>query len=144
MNFRLGAGGTSTERSDGDLSRRMLQSWLLASLRFAVTRQPDDRLAMLAIAAELDRGAGDCDCLGQHFAFFRRSTVAVCEAVAAETEASRSLVLQQHLARIPEDRLRRAFAAAVGIEPATKQRKRNPKKGLWDGLDKPRMTRKAG
>jgi hypothetical protein len=113
---------------------KMLRAWQLAILRFAVTLDNADRLAVLMIASELDRldprQEGHPD-----FRFFRRTSAGLCAAILRPNEST-SPVLRQYLARIDDDRLKRVFAAAIEADqPAAAPRK--PVKrdnGLWKGI----------
>lgn len=112
-----------------------LRAWHLALLRYAVTLDNADRLAVLRIAREIDglypRQEGSTE-----FEFFRRSSAELCAVILQPTEGAPT-VLQQHLARLDDDRLKRAFAAAIDAsQPAVTQiirpvRRRND---LWKGL----------
>jgi hypothetical protein len=90
---------------------KTLRAWQLAILRFAVTLDNADRLAVLAIAGEIDR-------LGPHhdnkpdFSFFRRTSAELCAAILTPNELSPA-VLRQYLARIDDDRLKHVFAATI-------------------------------
>ncbi len=107
----------------------------LAILRLAVTLDNADRLAVLAIAAEMDR----LDPLQDGkpaFGFFRRTSAELCAAILQPNERS-SMLLRQYLARIDDDRLGRAFAAAIEadqpkVASASKSTKRDS--DLWRGL----------
>jgi hypothetical protein len=114
---------------------KTLRAWQLAILRFAVTLDNADRLAVLMIASEIDRldprqdGKPD-------FRFFRRTSAELCAAILRPNELT-STVLRQYLARIDDDRLKRVFAAAIKAEqskvaPVNKPIKRE--NGLWRGL----------
>lgn len=94
-----------------------------------------DRLAVMAVAYEIDRlglqHAGKPD-----FRFFRRTSAELCAAILGPHEPT-STVLRQYLARIEDDRLGRAFAAAIeanqpDVSHASKPVKRD--NGLWKGL----------
>ena len=88
-----------------------LRAWHLAILRYAVTLDNADRLAVLRIAREIDglypRQDGSAD-----FEFFRRTSAELCAAILQPNERA-SALLQQYLARIDDDRLKRTFAAAI-------------------------------
>jgi hypothetical protein len=127
------------ETGSHDWRGRKLREWLLLLLRFAVTREPSDRSAVLAMADELDS-------LGTRWrpvapTFFLRTSFAICEAILGFNDARALAVLRQHLARIDDPRLRRAFQAAAGLSespepprgPAAIRRKRQD---LWKGLAK--------
>lgn len=113
-----------------------LRAWLLALLRFALTLDPVDRTVALAAAAELDRPqAGDPH--APAFRFFYRASVAVSAAIVDPATPASIELLQDHLARIDDPRLRRAFAAALDIKPRKKGRtaKRPARRfDLWKGL----------
>jgi hypothetical protein len=96
-----------------------VREWLLLLLRVAVTREPSDRAAALAVADELDS-------LGMQRkrrapSFFLRTSNEVCEAILAAgdghdvDDGHDRAVLRRHVARIEDPRLRRAFEAAVGL-----------------------------
>ena len=68
----------------------------------------------MAMADEMDR-------LGflakkPEFSFFLRTTTEVCNAVADWEHAGRNQILREHLARVDDPRLRRAFLAVFNIE----------------------------
>jgi hypothetical protein len=122
--------------SQQDAQAKTLRAWHLALLRFAVTLEASDKQAAWAIAAELDRlGALDRDAVP--FSFFRRTTQELCAAV-LQPDGSTDAIVRRHLARMPDDRLKRAFQAA--LEPAVqvvfgsvKPVRRN--NNLWKGLE---------
>ena len=112
-----------------------LRAWHLAILRYAVTRDNADRLAVFRIAREIDSLEP-----GQNgwanFDFFRRTSVELCTAI-LQPNAGASAILQQYLARIDDDRLKRALAAAIDAsEPAVSPAGRAVGRGndLWKGL----------
>jgi hypothetical protein len=119
---------------------KTLRAWQLAILRFAVTLDNADRLAVLAIAREIDRLDPRQDDNGE-FVFFRRTSAELCAAIQAPGELT-SAVLRQYLERIDDERLKRIFAAAIAadqpVSPASKPVK--PVKpvrrdnSLWRGL----------
>jgi hypothetical protein len=118
-----------------DWRAERIREWLLLLLRFAVTRNAKDEASASAMADEIDA-------LGRRWrpsapGFFRRTTDEVCKAMGAPDDAKRATILKKHLARIDDPRLRRAFAAAAGIEQT-----RSPASSkidgerLWAGLRK--------
>jgi hypothetical protein len=114
---------------------KTLRAWQLALLRFAVTLDNADRLAVLAIAAEMDRLHPVQD-RKPAFGFFRRTSAELCAAILQPNEHS-STLLRQFLARIDEDRLRRAFAAAIEADqPKVASTSKSIRRdgGLWRGL----------
>ena len=126
----MSSGGTEMERH-----AKTLRAWRLALLRFAVTLDNADRLAVLMIAAEIDRlGARQDNTSG--FSFFRHTSAELCAAILRPNSPA-ATVLRQHLARIDDDRLRRSFTAALETDQskapsASIQVKRD--NGLWKGL----------
>jgi hypothetical protein len=121
-----------------DWQDREVREWLLLLLRFAVTRAPADRSAARAMANELDS-------LGLRWKpirFFRRTTDEICEAILAVGDAHNDAVLRRHIARIDDPRLKRAFQAAVGLQPHSlphaedTQAAPRKRRDLWTGLQK--------
>jgi hypothetical protein len=117
---------------------RKVREWLLLVLRFALTREPADRWAVLALADEMDS-------LGMRWRpsgprFFARTSAELCDAIVTAENGSNNPVLRRHLARIDDLRLRRAFRAAVGLPdgesarlPSRGRTSRQPR-DLWKGL----------
>ena len=112
-----------------------LRAWHLAILRYAVTLDNADRLAVHRIAREIDglypRQDGIAD-----FEFFRRTSAELCAAIVQPNERASEL-LQQYLARIDDDRLKRTFAAAIDAgQPSVVpiSRPARPRSDLWKGL----------
>jgi hypothetical protein len=124
----------SSIASGGEWHGKTLRAWQLALLRFAVTLDNADRLAVLAIAAEMDRLHPVQDG-NPAFGFFRRSSAELCAAIRQPNEHS-STLLRQFLARIDDDRLRRAFAAAIEADqPKVASTSKSIRHGgLWRGL----------
>jgi hypothetical protein len=109
-----------------------LRAWHLAMLRYAVTLDNADRLAVLRIAREIDRlhprqeGSSE-------FEFFRGTSAELCAAMLQPDERA-IVVLQQYLARLDDDRLKRALAAAIDAgQPAASPAVRRHN-DLWKGL----------
>jgi hypothetical protein len=100
-----------------------------------VTLDSADRLAVMAIASEIDRLGPEQD--GKpDFGFFRRTSAELCAAILQPNELT-STVLRQYLARIDDDRLQRAFAAAIEFDQPKASSVNKPFKrdnGLWKGL----------
>jgi hypothetical protein len=112
-----------------------LRAWHLAVLRYAVTLDNADRLAVIRIAQEIDRLDRRHDSSAD-FEFFRRTSGELCAAILQPGEGG-SAVLQQYLARIEDDRLKRAIAAAIDAGRPTVSPVRKPVgrgNELWKGL----------
>jgi len=129
--------------SGNECHARAVRDWQLAMLRFALTLDDADRLAVLAIAREIDDlappHAGKPD-----FGFFRRTSATLCATLVQPDEPG-CAVLRQFLARIDDDRLKRAFAAAMEIDvpkPSVVNAVHHDP-GLWKGLSS-RSTTGAG
>jgi hypothetical protein len=110
-----------------------IREWLLLLLRFAITRDPRDEAAAFAMANEIDA-------LGLRWrpsapSFFRRTSGEVCQAIVALDDPRRAAILESHIARIDEPRLRNAFQAAVELKRKSPRASAEAKRrGLWTGL----------
>jgi hypothetical protein len=123
----------SSNVPDMERHAKTLRAWQLAILRFAVTLDNADRLAVLMIAAELD-GPGPKRDNRPEFSFFRKTSAELCAAILRPNELTSS-VLRQYLARIDDDRLRRIFAAAMETrQPKASSKPAKRDNGLWKGL----------
>jgi hypothetical protein len=114
---------------------KTLRAWQLAMLRFAVTLDHADRLAVLMIAAEIDRSGSTQDNRSA-FSFFRKTSAELYAAIQRPNETT-ATILCQHLARIDDDRLKRSFAAALESNEPTAPSTSKPVKrdeNLWRGL----------
>ena len=112
---------------------RLLRTWQLAILRYAVTLDDADQQNVLTLAAEIDRsGQGSHREATLHF--FRRTSAALCAALLAQRKDA---TVERFLKEIDDLRLKRAFAAAAGIAkveeiPARRRPKRDD--NLFRGL----------
>jgi hypothetical protein len=112
-----------------------LRAWHLAMLRYAVTLDNADRLAVLRIALEID-GLHPRQDGSPEFEFFRRASAELCAAILQPNERA-PVVLQQYLVRLDDDRLKRAFAAAIDVAQPTASpisRAARQRNELWKGL----------
>jgi hypothetical protein len=115
---------------------KTLRAWQLAILRFAVTLDNTDRLAVLMIAAEIDAPGSRQHNNKPEFSFFRKTSAELCAAILQPDELT-SRVVQQYLARIDDSRFKRAFAAVMENDQPkassiNKPARRND--DLWGGL----------
>lgn len=116
-----------------DLRAGQVREWLFLLLRFAVTRDPEDELAVLMMANAIDS-------LGRQWgratpSFFRRSSDEVCKAITELDDPKREAILKKHIRRIEHLGLRRAFQAAVHPEVgAQPDPDRSRQSELWAGL----------
>lgn len=122
------------EKTPATTSDEPTRDWLLAVLRYAVTRDAADLSVVLGLAEAIDARGSHSE--PSSFEFFRRSSLELCQAIGEEASPGRSATIKRHLDRIEDARLRRAFAAAVEIElphhAADGTKLRRPE--LWRGL----------
>ena len=114
---------------------KTLRAWQLAILRFAVTLDNADRLAVLMIAAELDGVSQKRDSKPE-FSFFRKTSAELCAAILRPDEHT-ATVLRQYLGRIDDERLKRIFAAAMETDqPKASSTRKSARRDndLWKGL----------
>ncbi len=113
---------------------KLLRTWQLAILRFAVTLDHADRLNVLMLAAEVDRlGAARAE---TSLHFFRRTSTEICAAILRERDDADAIKARFHR-EIEDPRLKRAFAAAAGITTAdavSVKRRPKPETDLFRGL----------
>jgi hypothetical protein len=132
----LATAGSSAKGSAGDSQdwrAKQVGEWLFLLLRFAITRDPDDALAVLMMANGIDS-------LGRQWGraaptFFRRSSDEICTAITALDDPKREAILKRYIQRIEHLPMRRAFEAAVHSEekpPQSPGRSNQP--DLWAGL----------
>jgi len=77
--------------SGAEWNARTLRAWQLSILRFAVTLDNADRLAVMAIANEIDRLGSQHD--GKpDFNFFRRTSAELCAALLRPNELGSTLL----------------------------------------------------
>ena len=116
-----------------DWAARQVREWLLLLLRFAITSDPKDQSATLALADEID--ARGLEWRPSAPSFFRRTSNDVCKAITTLDDPKRTAILKRHLARIDDPALKRAFRAAVNFDERTAPSQRNPR-NLWFGLSR--------
>ena len=107
------------------------RDWLLAVLRYAVTREEADRSAVLVLAEAMD-GSGSPRAQPSSFEFFRRSSVELCRAIADDTDPRRADIIRGYLKHIDDPRLRRAVEAAAELPSETRSRETGPGRRLGD------------
>lgn len=129
------ASGMSSSVPENEWHARSLRAWQFAILQFAVTKDSADRMAVMAIAGQID-ALGSRHGNKTDFGFFRRTSTELCAAILQPNKPGANL-LRQYLARIDDDRLKHVLAAAIKADqptapPASRSPKRN--NGLWRGL----------
>jgi hypothetical protein len=125
----------SSNVPETEWNARTVRAWQLAILRFAVTLDNADRLAVMAIATEIDRLGSQHDGKAD-FSFFRRTSAELSAAILQPNELTAAL-LRQYLARIDNDRLKRVFAATIEADLPKGSSAGKPfkhDKGLWRGI----------
>jgi hypothetical protein len=118
---------------DENLSRKVTD-WLFLLLRFAITHHECDRIAVSALAQQMDS-------LGRRHVsvdrgFFQRTSIDLCEAIVAPGNPRSFGLLRTHALRIEHPRLRDCFRAAVDLAEAARAtaKKRSGRQDLWRGL----------
>jgi hypothetical protein len=114
-----------------EASSQQLENWLLALLRYAITRRETDRTAVESLARAMDSLGSRFDL--PDFDFFARNSRRLCDAM-ENSEVGAQAQLEQLLKRIESPRLRRAFEGVLDVrrEPA----KAPSRAWLWKGLEK--------
>jgi len=121
-------------RTAGAEEPHQVIDWLLAILRFAITRAQRDRGIVMATAHAMDRlGSRSAQ---RQFGFFARTSIAFCDAIAETNKPDRIVKLRRHLGKIENAGLRRAFAAALELdcEPKPSASRSRDREYLWRGL----------
>ena len=129
---RLGAQGETFRhlgRQHGSFANPMaavesvrINDWLLAVLRFAVTLDQRDRVALMALAAEMDQLG-----LGQSrsgFSYFSRTSAQFCDYIVGKAGSEKGAQLRSYIKGIKDDRLRRTLRAAIFGKPLKSERSR--------------------
>jgi len=127
--------GMNEAASRSEWPGKKVRDWLLAILRFAVTRDDSDRTSVMAAAGELDRLGSSSDDVS--FSFFIRTSSDLCDAIVEVQNSHRCRVLTAFLKRVEDRRLRLALEAAFECpsrSPALPRIKRHSREDLWRGL----------
>jgi hypothetical protein len=119
----------------GDASSEHLEDWLLALLRYAITRHEADRIAVHTLAKDMDALGGRFSVPG--FDFFCRSSQRLCDAIESGDPQAHADI-EQFLKRIESTRLRHAFEAVLDLksEAPKTQCQTQSRAWLWKGLQK--------
>ena len=130
----------STQRIAAAMLGGPMRHWLLALLRYAVTREETDREAVLVVAEAIDR-LGVARNQQASLEFFRRSSIQFCRAMVDTADPQRAAVIPRFLDHIDDQRLRRALRAAIEFrdevgsqQTAAKSRLNDRQRELWKGL----------
>ncbi len=123
----------NTRAETGERHEKTVRALLLALLRFAVTNDNDDRLTVLAAASQIDKlnaPQGHPDGLR----FFHRTSAELCLAI-TEPHSGSAAMLRRHLERMTDERMKRAFAAAVELDQVKEPA--NPRSRALERTDGP-------
>lgn len=113
-----------------DNLERQVRDWLFLLLRFAVTRDPNDRAAVMASAVALDSPGS---ARPSSFGFFVRTSTQVCDAILQNRDDTARQLLRKHAACIDDPRLRAAFLASLGLDETPQRQK--PRRAMWRERD---------
>jgi hypothetical protein len=116
---------------------RKVTDWLFVLLRFAITRDENDRTAACAAARELDSLGAHPRLSGQ--GFFARTSADICKAVVEPDNPRSFILLRTHAQRIEHARLRHCFRTAVDLADIARaagdrSANRSARVNLWAGL----------
>ncbi len=131
----------TAKTTQGEWQSEAVSNWLLAMLRFAVTRSDADRICVLETAKQMDRAAGN-----PSFSFFVRASAEICTAIATDDSAERQATLTRYFSAIDDRRLREALKGATlsgSATPAFRNSATRTREYLWRGLGphRPHSTR---
>lgn len=120
--------------ADRERRSRTIRNWLLAILRFAVTRDSIDRMRVLEMAQKIDQQnfvSGKTT-----FSFFVRASAEICNAIVATQNPKRQTILLRYFNWIDDRRLRVVLEAAVecrSVDPAppkpARRKRKKPRRG---------------
>jgi len=124
-------------RAPDDLDA-VVQDWLFLVLRYAISREAQDRQAVLDLAAKMDALGEKRD--RKAFQFFRDQSERLCTALAAPDAPGHRQMLMAHARRIGQPRLQQAFLRACHVESREnvlpESGRTNGRSGLWKGLQR--------
>lgn len=128
--------GTTDPSTSVEQHAKTLRAWHLSLLRFALTLENSDRQQVATVAQEIDQTGLTSDAR-QDFRYFRRLSEELCRAVAEQNNTQSSL-LYSYIAKIEDARIRRAFAAIMGLDDHMSAANKTSKTRdmLWSGLSR--------
>jgi hypothetical protein len=116
----------------------MVRDWLFLVLRYAVSREAQDRRTVLDLAAKMDTLGKERD--REAFRFFRDHSERLCAAIAAPDTLGRRRILLAHARMIGQRPLQRAFLLTCRLELREKVFSgfgtASDRSGLWKGLQR--------
>jgi hypothetical protein len=123
---------------------REVSDWLLYLLHFAISRNAQDKIAVISAATELDAACSMYEPL--NFTFFRRTTEEVCRALLEKDHPRRRTILETHARHIEDERLRASFRAACLQEksPPRARKHRQNRLELFRGLPTAKTLNRTG
>jgi hypothetical protein len=124
--------GSASDPSVIEESHR-IRDWLLEILRFAVTLEQCDRVAVMSLAATMDR-RGSCTTQSA-FSYFTKTSTKLCDCIAATHDRDKLAELCFFIEKMDDLRLRRAIKGALFAQP-NKSAPSRPlgREYLWKGL----------
>jgi hypothetical protein len=116
----------------------MVRDWLFLVLRYAVSREAQDRRTVLDLAAKMDTLGKERD--REAFRFFRDHSERLCAAIAAPDTLGRRRILLARARMIGQRPLQRAFLLTCRLELREKVFSgfgtASDRSGLWKGLQR--------
>jgi hypothetical protein len=116
----------------------VVMDWLFLVLRYAISREARDRLAVVDLAGKMDMLGEERD--REAFRFFRNHSARLCTAIAAPDTPGRRQMLMAHARRIGQPRLRQVFLRTCHLESREKalpeSGRTNSRSELWKGLQR--------
>ena len=116
----------------------MVRDWLFLVLRYAVSREAQDRRTILDLAAKMDTLGKERD--REAFRFFRDHSERLCAAIAAPDTLGRRRILLARARMIGQRPLQRAFLLTCRLELREKVFSgfgtASDRSGLWKGLQR--------
>ena len=116
----------------------LVRDWLFLMLRYAVSREAQDRRTVLDLAAKMDTLGKERD--REAFRFFRDHSERLCAAIAAPDTLGRRRILLAHARMIGQRPLQRAFLLTCRLELREKVFSgfgtASDRSGLWKGLQR--------
>jgi hypothetical protein len=116
----------------------VVTDWLFLVLRYAISREARDRLAVVDLAGKMDALGGERE--QEAFRFFRSHSERLCTAIAAPDTLGRRQMLMAHARGIGQPRLQQVFLQTCHLESREKvlpeSGRTSGRSELWKGLQR--------
>jgi hypothetical protein len=116
----------------------VVTDWLFLVLRYAISREARDRLAVVDLAGKMDMLGEGRD--REAFRFFRNHSERLCTAIAAPDTPGRRQMLMAHARGIGQPRLQQVFLQTCHLESREKvlpeSGRTSGRSELWKGLQR--------